>query len=377
MTLKIYVPKDSQSRDWAPDHPHEVRACEWMIKKAWAEFHHLDELYAILLNLQHPSPTIDMLVIHERGLGILELKNHPDEIYIRWDGPWSCGEENQPIVWRQDFNPRDQVQRYAIDFRSEFIYALLPPEIRDDLSRRDKFKFQTAVCFTNHLAVLDEAQNFIEQHPPKHEPWEQKFSVFGLADFTSWVRELRFELDRGRTEYYEPVRLTRSQILHFVTSDLDMVEWEEIYPATLTGHPYGALVLEDGHLNQRFPLLRDQTLVGRSHKCEVDLPENYKRVSKEHCVIEWHNGRVFLIDMPSRNGTFLNGQVVTRREPVLLQNGDVISLGGSPNSSKPCVLKVELFTPEQTLTTEVPTQIGREEPEANEKPSAPGPSLSI
>jgi hypothetical protein len=368
MTLKIYVPRDSQNRDWAPDHPHEVRACEWMIKKAWAEFQHLGEMYAILLNLQHPSPPIDMLVIHERGLGILELKDYPDEIHIRWHGPWSCGEENQPIEWKNGFNPRDQVQRYAIDFRSEFIYALLPPEIRDDLTRRDKFKFQTAVCFTNHLAVLDEAQDFIERHPPQHESWEQNFSVFGLADFTSWVRELRFELDRGRKEYYEPVRLTRSQIIHFATSVLKMVEWDEIYPAMLTGHPYGALVLEDGTWNQRFPLFRDQTLVGRSHKCEVDLPEHYTRVSKEHCVTEWRNGCVLLTDMPSRNGTFVNGQKVTRREPALLQNGDMISLGGSSKSSNSCVLKLELFSPEQTLTTELPTQIGQEEPEANQNP---------
>jgi hypothetical protein len=313
-------------------------------------------------------------VLHERGLGILELKDYPDEIHVRWDGPWSHGDANHPIAWKQDFNPRDQVLRYAIDFRSRNIYQLLPPEIRGDLSRRDEFKFQTAVCFTNHLAVLDEAQDFIEKQPPKHEPWEQRFSVFGLADFTSWVRELRFGMDWGRTEYYEPVRLTSQQIVDFITGELKMAEWEEIYPAILNERPYGALLLEDGGARQVFPLFRDQTQVGRSHKCEVDLPEHYKLISKEHCLIEWRDGSVYLIDKHSRNGTFLNNQPVTRREPVLLKDGDSISLGGSLESRNSCVLKVELFTPEQTLTTELPTQIGQEEPEAKGNPPATRPS---
>jgi len=81
MTVKIYVAKDQKGRQWAPDRPHEVGACEWMVKKAWDEFHDLKEFYAILLNHQ-PEPRTDMVVIQERGLGVLEMKHYYNEIEI-------------------------------------------------------------------------------------------------------------------------------------------------------------------------------------------------------------------------------------------------------------------------------------------------------
>ena len=51
------------------------------------------------------------------------------------------------------------------------------------------------------------------------------------------------------------------------------------------------------------------------------------RVSKKHCVIVHRGDKLYLKDEGSRNGTYLNGEAVTR--PVVIQKDDVIGLGGT------------------------------------------------
>ncbi|MEE1086356.1 MAG: FHA domain-containing protein [Schaedlerella sp.] len=49
------------------------------------------------------------------------------------------------------------------------------------------------------------------------------------------------------------------------------------------------------------------------------------RVSKLHCAIISRDGQLYLEDMDSRNGTYLNGEKLDR--PVMIQKEDVIGLG--------------------------------------------------
>lgn len=48
-------------------------------------------------------------------------------------------------------------------------------------------------------------------------------------------------------------------------------------------------------------------------------------VSREHAVLEKTGGRWHIIDLRSRNGTFVNGQAV--KEPIALESGDKIKIG--------------------------------------------------
>jgi len=52
--------------------------------------------------------------------------------------------------------------------------------------------------------------------------------------------------------------------------------------------------------------LSARTMIGRSRTCEVRLDD--RRVSGEHAVIAWTNGRWVLLDLGSRNGTWLRSQ---------------------------------------------------------------------
>lgn len=67
--------------------------------------------------------------------------------------------------------------------------------------------------------------------------------------------------------------------------------------------------------------------LGRGPANDVVLPDPDRLLSKNHCVIEDHNGNVVIVDL-STNGTFLNySKIPLGKVPTPLNNGDVLALG--------------------------------------------------
>lgn len=71
------------------------------------------------------------------------------------------------------------------------------------------------------------------------------------------------------------------------------------------------------------PLLRRETLLGRSEECAIYLP--HAQVSRIHAVVRLKPEGVELVDLGSMNGTRLNGEKL--RGPQQLQDGDTIRIG--------------------------------------------------
>ena len=101
------------------------------------------------------------------------------------------------------------------------------------------------------------------------------------------------------------------------------------------------VVLNGPKANQSFSLNRLRSLIGRSHPphiivdidlsgYEVSLPST---ISRHHAVIQWANNKLQIIDLASRNGTFVNGQQLIPpsadrpSDPVVLTIGSKIQLG--------------------------------------------------
>lgn len=67
-------------------------------------------------------------------------------------------------------------------------------------------------------------------------------------------------------------------------------------------------------------------LLGRGPHCDVTLQE--VTASKEHAAIIHHSdGRIFLIDLCSTNGTILDGGLVPKNKPTELRNGASLQFG--------------------------------------------------
>ncbi|MGD9863624.1 MAG: type VI secretion system-associated FHA domain protein TagH [Pseudodonghicola sp.] len=104
--------------------------------------------------------------------------------------------------------------------------------------------------------------------------------------------------------------------------------------------------------------------VGRGPANDLVLPDPDRILSKNHCVIEDHNGSVMVVDL-STNGTFLNyAKIPLGRTPAPLNDGDVLCLG-------PYELVVEIGAAEEPAPVAPPAAWGAVSPGLAE--NAPDP----
>ncbi|RMF37877.1 MAG: FHA domain-containing protein [Chloroflexi bacterium] len=83
------------------------------------------------------------------------------------------------------------------------------------------------------------------------------------------------------------------------------------------------LVAHEGMLaGQRWPIDREAITIGRGADCDIILPE--RQVSRHHARIERRNEGYYLVDLGSKNGTYVNGEEV--HAPYRLQDGDEIQI---------------------------------------------------
>ncbi len=111
------------------------------------------------------------------------------------------------------------------------------------------------------------------------------------------------------------------------------------------------------------PLVVDfgRIVIGRGQDSDWILPDPEKTLSRKHCYIEYQDGAYSLIDT-SAHGVFINHstQAVGKGQSVLLQDGDIISLGRYD-------IRVSI-----TLTTPLTTAAGGEA----RHPATPAPVVS-
>ena len=74
----------------------------------------------------------------------------------------------------------------------------------------------------------------------------------------------------------------------------------------------------------QFPLGYSVVTLGRHPNCDVVIPQNFLKVSREHAQVRYENGRYVLYDA-STHGTLLNRRRISRQE---LQDGDTFSMAG-------------------------------------------------
>jgi pSer/pThr/pTyr-binding forkhead associated (FHA) protein len=96
---------------------------------------------------------------------------------------------------------------------------------------------------------------------------------------------------------------------------------------------------EDGQ-RREFSLLKEQTTIGRSDECDLQIP--LATVSRNHCEILIQEAGPLIKDLDSSNGTYQNNQRIT--SPQTLVAGDHLRVGpvtftvvidGEPRQIKP------------------------------------------
>ena len=99
--------------------------------------------------------------------------------------------------------------------------------------------------------------------------------------------------------------------------------------------PY-LVVLFPTEMYRSFALPRQAVRVGRSKDCEISIPDNL--LSRQHCEIYWDGKTIWLRDLNSTNGTFVDGSPVNSK--VELNSDSRLMIGQ-------LVLKVEFKEPSE------------------------------
>ena len=77
-------------------------------------------------------------------------------------------------------------------------------------------------------------------------------------------------------------------------------------------------------------------LIGRSSQCNICLPESTQGVSGTHCRIVSEKDQLFIIDVGSTYGTYVNGTKVQPKVYQKLKSGDRIILGSTEAAFMVC-----------------------------------------
>jgi hypothetical protein len=277
-----------------------------------------------------------MIVITERGIGILELKHYYGRISIGYDNSWYAGPK-QIHPGSKYANPHEQVQGYAEEIRGRMMLAIRPDWLRNS----NDLKFQTAVCFTHPDADVSALREDVRRgRSIQRKEWEDGFDVITPDDVPLWITNLRFQVSKGYSHDYEPFRLKREMVKALAEKLLRATEWEEILELMPTGEPYAYLTLvDDEEAEHTYGLDRDELLVGRDpNACSLVIPARYSRASRLHARIVRNVHGVTIEDL-STHGTFADGKKIMPNHPYRLQHEQVIMLGGPISGEKVCTLK--------------------------------------
>ena len=81
--------------------------------------------------------------------------------------------------------------------------------------------------------------------------------------------------------------------------------------------------LKDPGKPKRFPLIQPSLLIGKAEECDMVLPR--PGVSSRHCRVDVRNGDVFVTDLGSTNGTYVDGMRIASETP--LKHGAKLKIG--------------------------------------------------
>ena len=85
------------------------------------------------------------------------------------------------------------------------------------------------------------------------------------------------------------------------------------------------VIVERGGLIGREFLFDRGLVIGRDSTCDIPIPE--RTVSRQHAMLRWNNAECYLVDLDSANGTYVNGQRISK--PARLREGDAIVVGSA------------------------------------------------
>jgi len=97
------------------------------------------------------------------------------------------------------------------------------------------------------------------------------------------------------------------------------------------------IVIQGSNVGEMYKITKDEVVIGRG--TEADLQFLDSGISRQHAGIRLEGKEMVVVDMGSRNGTFLNGERVDRK---VLHDGDKIQVAFADPAVRRCDLGASL-----------------------------------
>ncbi len=327
MPVKAFVRRDAK-QDLPPVHSSETAGALSLLQRLYASFRDELQEYVVIANLDKPQA--DLVVLTELGVGIVELKHNSGQLRVNGStwmteyGQVKAGSESKGFA-----NPREQVQSYANTIRDGLLprcavwWSLMEHNLRKNM------RVQSAVCFTHPGMVISaEVKSAIIGAADIDYSRFGRFDLLIPNEFPAWAAALRFELVENRDHLFRPYRLDSEQIVELI-KDFHGVDWTTASALMPSDQAYAYLMSHDEQGEaQVFPLHTLELQIGRSaSSCALTVPRGHGRVSRVHAQIHRYGDQIWLRDLQSTYGTYLNS--VRVGQAMLIESGDLITLGGA------------------------------------------------
>ncbi len=337
-----------------PDDSNEWPAVSRLSRKMERHFGRTQDLYTLIFNIEPNEQIItaegkkltqlDALLIGPKFAAIVELKNCFEPIRAEaLNAPWFAGSREFQLKGGSADNPFMQVQ-YARHVWSSYLAE------------------KCAYCFPGFQ--LNEWQNRWEHlgvfllivpylHPDSSLPplekangWLKVGSVGDVADFAFHTHSDR-------------LGLAPDTVQTVLTDILGAKPWQQL--ERIRDEQVGSLfIYEPDRPLIRIPLYRfDDISIGRSTTQLVRIHSQYRRISGAHARLEVQNGEVKLLDVGSKNGTYVsvNGRFVNVPPDYALSENEWALLG-TRNHKEAIRICYTLHTQEAIKTADTKTLLG-------------------
>jgi len=189
------------------------------------------------------------------------------------------------------------------------------------------------VCITKDEGWL-EVEEFLLKvgvRLPIFASFDRAYSYLSLKLSTEYLRQTITLRDTQDIEVTTPMRT--DEILQMLEERHQDVLGETVFP------PNGVLYFEAVEMNKNLLVFPDHTLIVGRRDANHDAPDvdlslwaAYQHgVSRKHAKLVLNPDQtLFLFDLNSMNGTFINGNRLEPFEPVALRDGDYVAFGSLP-----------------------------------------------
>jgi ABC transport system ATP-binding/permease protein len=192
----------------------------------------------------------------------------------------------------------------------------------------------------NSISIPDEYKSVSRQHIEIHRKGEGYYlqdlnSQHGVLVNGEKVKEILLkdgdQIDFGIKELGQQIRLVFQIGIESILSNLKIqpslrVQARTNLSSEPTNSPYFSVRWPNGIVNF-FPVLQDKIIIGRDIDASLSVPDVFIFVSARHLEVENREGRFFVRDLDSTNGTYLNNNRLAPQTDIPLSDSAILRVG--------------------------------------------------